>query len=679
MTRFIKASYNAKLKIAQFITDDNRVLIRSGGSLQWRISNAGDLASPIKDGKPAPRKTKNFIGFAKPEKSRLHFFIFPDYETGRAELKASLQRKHIRKTIKEMVYDFAPPSDGNDTEKYIRDLCNETGFNKEFRLDHMDEKQFARLMDGIEKLEGYHKDKDTRKEVWFPITQIQAGNGTQPVQGEQIIVRSEGKESTYTSNAAGLFPPIVHGKKPAEILHKTADGNLKKLADLHPEKGLRFTLINKLAEFFGTTAPVKAPENPVSKSEGFLYEVKPKDTLGHIAAKFKDRNVTVQRLKQDNQLKTDTIHPGQILGINMPPPGTTPPKTEKKAPLPGPAPKVNPETAASPTSTPTKPSASTKPNQKAKDESFTLPAAKTPPLEETAPKKQVNASNREKSTFTAKRTDPNPTPPIANTTLARSKEGKGEPLALIAPESGTVPWMKYALAEAKRFKGATEGEIQKERNYHKIVKTNQVNMTADTEAWCAAFANWCLMRAGFPIRNPSEQGYTDQGPDTSRANGFRVVHMKQKIVEDGHEITTKNRKPKFKIIEVTNPMYTKIDTPVYGAIAIISNPGGYGTHVGFVYGRSAKNRICVLGGNQAQQINFSPFHEKEEIEQENAVGIDGKQYVKRKKTKHLAFYMPTIYMETYQKSPKELPEVDPDAVNKEFDIKINKKSKNSTR
>lgn len=675
MTRFIKASYNAKIQVAQFITDDNRVLLRSGGTLPWRISNGGDLSSPLKDGKPAPRKTKNFIGFANPEDSEHHFFIFPDYETGRAELKASLRRQHLKKTIEEMVRAYAPSKDGNKTEKYIANLCNETGFNKHLRLEQMDEKQFACLMDGIEKLEGYHNHKESRKEVWVPITQIQAGNGTQPVEGEQLVVRSEGNETTYTSNAAGLFPPIIHGKKSAEVFHKTPHGDLKKLGELHPEKGQRFSLINKVAEYFGTTAPVKPPENPVSKKEGFLYEVKPKDTLGSIAVLFKKNNVTVQRLKQDNQLKTDTIYPGQILGINMAPPSGAPDKSTKKASSSSPAPSGRSDSSGSTTAPATKPGTSAPP-LKTKDkpepglDPRVSPGAETPPKAQSSSPRPENASTTKP---TAK-----PTSPVANTTSARSKEGKGEPLALITPQEGLVPWMKYALAEAKRFKGATEDQIQKEQNYHKILKTGQAHMTDDSEAWCAAFANWCLMSAGFPIRNPSEDGYTEQAADNARANGFRVVHMAVKPKEDEKDGEKNKTKRKIESREVSNPMYTKIDEPVYGAIAIVSKPGGYGKHVGFVYGRSAKNRICVLGGNQANQINFSAFIEKEEIKERNVVGKDGKARIEKKKSKHLAFFMPTIYMDTYIKGVKELPDVNPDAVNKQFGIAVNKDAENST-
>ncbi len=617
----------------------------------------------MKDGKPAPRKTKNFIGFAKPEKSRLHFFIFPDYETGRAELKASLHRQHIRKTIKEMVYDYVPPSDGNDTEKYIRDLCNETGFSKDFRLDQMDVKQFANLMDGIEKLEGYHQDKDTRKEVWCPITQIQAGNGTQPVEGEQLVVRSEGNETTYTSNAAGLFPPIVHGKKPAELFHKTPHGDLKKLTDLHPETGQRFNLINKFAQYFGATAPVKAPENPIFNKEPFLYKVKEKDTLGRIAGRFKHLGVTVQRIKQDNQLKTDTIYKDQILGINMPPPSVLPAQPAKKAPAPNAAPKNAGNTSASSVMPSAAPKQSATPIAQQETTTPTAPPTPKPGPNNPAPPK--GQSNPVKSEAPPKNQAAESAPAVSNTTPARSKEGKGEAIALIKPDDGLVPWMKYAIAEAKRWSGKREADIEKSNNYHKVIQDTKVTMIDTPNAWCAAFANWCLMSAGYPIRNPKEAGYIDQA-DLSRANGFRKVYVKDKV-QDPVVLDAKGKPKKAKTkthLEV-NPLYFKIEEPVYGAIAVATSPHGHGHHVGFVYGRSGKNKICVLGGNQDDAICFAPTTEKEVLETES-VKKNGKTVEVKSKSDHLEFYLPVSYAKTYEKSPKTLDDVDFTKLNAEI-------------
>ena len=65
MARFLSATYHADIKVAEFICDDGRHLLRCGGTLPWRLNNAGDLMSPVDtSGKPAPKKTKNYIGFA---------------------------------------------------------------------------------------------------------------------------------------------------------------------------------------------------------------------------------------------------------------------------------------------------------------------------------------------------------------------------------------------------------------------------------------------------------------------------------------------------------------------------------------------------------------------------------------------------------------------------------------
>lgn len=658
MTRFIKAIYHAKIKTAQFITDDNRVLLRSGGSLPWRICNGGDLSSPLTDGKPTPRKTKNFIGFANPEDSKHHFFIFPDYATGRAELKASLRRLHNEKTLAKLVESYAPKKDGNNTEKYIKDLSTESGVSRDSKLKDLDDKQLGAIMDGIEKLEGYHRDKDTRKEVWTTITHVQASDGKRPVAGEEIIVRSEGKETSYKSNAAGLFPPISHGGAPAEVHHRTADGTTKKLADLSPEKGQRLVLTSKTEEVVGATAPVKAPENPVTGKHGFLYTVQPGDYLGKIAVKFKHLNVTVARLRQDNGLTKDLLMPGQVLGINMTPPSSLPPTPPKQAakpaspPAPKPAATPAPKPAASaPASAPapaSKPASAPAAAPKPAPAPAPAPAAK-PPAKPAAPKKPA-------------------APPAVNTQSARSKEGKGEALALKPPEDGLVPWMKYAIAEAKQFKGAEEDVIEKTTNYHTDIKDGRKSLVGTNDAWCAAFVNWCLMHAGYPIRNPSESGYTDQAGDTGRANGFRMVSMKEEIPQKEAPKDAKGKpveqKKKYRIFKVDNPLYTKLDEPVYGAIGIVVGPGGHGHHAGFVYGRAGKNKICLLGGNQGQTIKFSPFDEDETtIEKKNKAGK-----VIKKKTEHLEFYLPVSYMAFYNKNPKVLEDVDCTKLNQAIGI-----------
>ena len=100
--KFVRASYDAPTRSVQFETDDGRMLVRTGGSLCWRTNNCGNLSSPVdaKTNKPAPKRTQNWIGFAEVNNPEQHFFfIFPSYEEGRAQLKASLQRKYAEYTL----------------------------------------------------------------------------------------------------------------------------------------------------------------------------------------------------------------------------------------------------------------------------------------------------------------------------------------------------------------------------------------------------------------------------------------------------------------------------------------------------------------------------------------------------------------------------------------------------
>lgn len=578
MTCFVKATYHPNEKVAEFIADDGRHLLRSGGSLQWRICNAGDLSSPVTNGIPTPKKTKGYIGFANPAHSEHQFFIFPDYETGRAELKANLLRRYGTKTLSEAIAIYAPKRE-NNTEKYLKDLGSLTGIKPDTKIGDLSNSQLNSLMDSIERLEGYHRDAESRKETWVTVSTIHATDGIRPVSGEEIVVRANGKETTLKSNDVGRFPPIIHGTGTTEVHHKTIDGDLVKVGELPADKGQHFSLITTVAEYFGMSGPVKAPANPITQKRPLQYPVQPGDTLGKLAVRFK---TDVATLKKDNHLAKDVIFPGQVLGIYGPPPASlaaaTPKKAAPKATKPIPAPEV---AAAS----------------KAK------PAAR----------------------------------PATPTISARSKEGQGEPLALIEPTEGLAPWMKYALAEAMQFKGINEAFIEKTINFHTEIKDHLVTMVGDENAWCAAFANWCLMQAGYPIENPKETGFFDRAGDMGRAEGFR--HSK---VKGG--------------TPVANPLYIQVDEPAYGVIAIETSPTGHGHHVGFVYGITANGWICLLGGNQSSTIKFSNFNPKE-VAIKTIKIKNGKNVETIKMSSHLEYFIPASYMSTYTKQDKALQKI----------------------
>ncbi|MEO7958888.1 MAG: TIGR02594 family protein [Fibrobacteria bacterium] len=132
-------------------------------------------------------------------------------------------------------------------------------------------------------------------------------------------------------------------------------------------------------------------------------------------------------------------------------------------------------------------------------------------------------------------------------------------------ETSEIPWITIAEREAKKWKGIKEEEISKTINFHKEVGINLSDLVGTDHAWCASFVNYCLKEAGFAMSSPP-----------CRARSF-----------------------------LTDENFTKIDKPIFGAIAVIGTH-----HVCFAYADDKKSaKPVMLGGNQSDQINFTVFHE----------------------------------------------------------------------
>lgn len=56
-------------------------------------------------------------------------------------------------------------------------------------------------------LEGYENNADTRKEVWVPVSRINATEGARPIAGAELTLQSGGKQQTIKSNHVGQFHP----------------------------------------------------------------------------------------------------------------------------------------------------------------------------------------------------------------------------------------------------------------------------------------------------------------------------------------------------------------------------------------------------------------------------------------------------------------------------------------
>ena len=161
------------------------------------------------------------------------------------------------------------------------------------------------------------------------------------------------------------------------------------------------------------------------------------------------------------------------------------------------------------------------------------------------------------------------------------------PLAPVDP----APWIKVAEAEARKFKGQDESIIQKTTNYAKEVGTGQATIVGNEHPWCAAFVNWCLMKADVPYENA---GYIDHTAAKGRAHGFYEVKG-PKVAKGGDK----------GLPMVRNPLFVQLDEPAFGAIAMVTNRSGHGHHVGFVYSKPRDGYVVLLGGNQGNTINFS--------------------------------------------------------------------------
>lgn len=479
MSRFISATYHSNIKVAEFICDDGRHLLRCGGTLPWRLNNAGDLMSPVdSNGYPAPKKTRNFIGFASIPKNNgeksSHFFIFPTYEAGREQLEISIKRRHSTRTLRQLVEKYAPP-DSNNTEKYIADLVKESRIGSDKVVGDLSETEFEKVVDAIEKLEGYHNEKETRREIWIPVSRITANDGSRPLADEEIILKTNGSETVLKTNQYGQLPPIPHPKgQKVEVLHKLSNGEVKTVGELGGDNGQHFSLKVWIQRFIGLPGPKKEQEVSAKRRSVLVYTVQPGDNLLIISKRF---SIPHEQIKIDNHLKRDIIFPGQQLGIYGPlPTGVAKaPAKIKRAEL-----KADP-----------------------------AKKGKSPP----------------------------PAKVVAD--QARTRVGTGQPVALVRVEQKMAPWMAIAFREAIQFAGKDEKEITKTHNYHRLITDDdraggritelkkasgkplldksgkpKTRITFDGAAdlintpWCASFVNYCLREAGYPPGRRIASSYT---------------------------------------------------------------------------------------------------------------------------------------------------------------------------
>ena len=191
-----------------------------------------------------------------------------------------------------------------------------------------------------------------------------------------------------------------------------------------------------------------------------------------------------------------------------------------------------------------------------------------------------------------------------------------------------LPWMNYAILEAKTMDGVTECEeplFSKGNEYHSqggyasfcICGNKQHSSYCDPSAWCASFVNWCLRQSN-------------------------TSHTKSA----GSQTFLKHSE------------FVKISEPVFGAIAAFTNLDGNGDfkttgHVAFVVGKMKNNKgedqILCLGGNQSQTIKVSQYSLSQDKEQRAGTSFFRGYYIPKAYTNKLKDYETSIVNYTNDK------------------------------
>lgn len=448
MPKLISATHHKDKMVVECIAEDGSRLIRSGGSVAWRFNNPGNLRPP--EGHP-PKYTRNFIGIG--DSASKQFFIFPDYETGREQLKAHLLRKHSKHTIAQAWESYAPRNE-NQTDTYVGYLLKKTGLSGDKEIGEFTASELNNFMDAIQDFEGYNKDAATRQEIWKNSTSVSVTDGARPIADKEIVLRKNGVDTTVKTSATGKLPPIIHNPKdgPIELLVKNLKDEWESVLKIMPDSPSK--MLQLIFDGFTVQAPTAAhvaqSKQKKTTPDPMKYVVKSGDTISSISSSFK---VSVEDIKKSNpQIKDiNKIRPSQIIYLF------------------GSAPTAKPATTvlqSKPAST--KSASATTATQKS-----TKAVVAQPPAES------------EHSVFTD----------FMNALLGRSNDGQGNPVAVIPPlPSKQAPWMVIALKEREKWGGINEKVISKTINYHEEIGLGFKNLST---AWCASFVNYCLMKSGY--------------------------------------------------------------------------------------------------------------------------------------------------------------------------------------
>lgn len=546
--RFVKATYHASTKTVEYEAACGTRLLKTGGTLNWRFNNPGNLISA----KNQPGK----IGVGVVYNPGKHSFaIFSSVEAGEHAKSSLLKRKYNDYTIPDMMKKYAPGNDSNDPDGYANFIMSESGVTKDEKVGDLDDTKFSKVISAISKKEGGLK---PGTEKWVYVTNVTVSDGSRPVADVPFKVMLGSTSYEWKTDAYGKLKTIIHMKQGMAIVIKYANSSGRDdivYSTVAGEETKNILLTSSFSQFSAKTL-ADAPKTPREKStqKPIEYTVMSGDTLSKIAERYK---TSTDEIAKNNNIKdVSKIFPGQrltIYGVNtngpsiyLVSPGDTLAEIAEK-------------------------------NGMDVEEIVRLNNISDPNKIYPGQSISLNKSDRSTAThseasvsgsITSQSADKQPQKNSAinvNKKALESVGGKnsGNPIAILPHDQREAPWMNIALSEAKKWHGTKEDRITS--NYHALIGHGWIkNLVGTLNAWCSSFVNYCFQ----------ESGYHKTVPDPYRAISF------------------------FK----DSVNFFEIKKPIYGCAA------SSGHHATFVYGKSKSGALICLGGNQGDTIKFSPFN-----------------------------------------------------------------------
>ncbi|MDO8233502.1 hypothetical protein Q5738_07920 [Citrobacter werkmanii] len=201
--RFVKATYHASTKTVEYEAACGTRLLKTGGTLNWRFNNPGNLISA----KNQPGK----IGVGVVYNPGKHSFaIFSSVEAGEHAKSSLLKRKYNDYTIPDMMKKYAPGNDSNDPDGYANFIMSESGVTKDEKVGDLDDTKFSKVISAISKKEGGLK---PGTEKWVYVTNVTVSDGSRPVADVPFKVMLGSTSYEWKTDAYGKLKTIIHMKQ----------------------------------------------------------------------------------------------------------------------------------------------------------------------------------------------------------------------------------------------------------------------------------------------------------------------------------------------------------------------------------------------------------------------------------------------------------------------------------